>query len=83
MDTLRVPVEAERVLKQAALNCAEMYFEDDSREALKQGLPILAAVMAEFSTSTRAKKPKTMISETLRAGVTFHNASQEGRDLEI
>ena len=31
-----VPVEAERVLKQAALTCATKYFEDDPKEAIAQ-----------------------------------------------
>ena len=61
-----VPVDTERVLKQAALNCAEKYVADDE----KQGLPMLAATMAEFSISSRAKKTNTMISEMLRACVT-------------
>ena len=39
-----VPVESERVIKQAALNCAEKYFDDEE----KQGLPILTAMIAEF-----------------------------------
>ena len=45
-----VPVEAERVTEQAALNCAEKYFDDEE----KQGRPILTAMMAEFSISSRA-----------------------------
>ena len=61
-----VPVDTERVLKQAALNCAEKHFDDKE----KQGLPMLAAKMAEFSTSPRAKKASTMISEMPRACVT-------------
>ena len=43
-----VPVDTERVLKQAALNCAEVYFDDEE----KQGLLMLAATMAEFSISS-------------------------------
>ena len=63
-----VPVDTERVqnLKQAALNCAEKYFDDEE----KQGLPMLAAAMAEFSIKSRAKKTNTIISEMLRACVT-------------
>jgi len=57
-----VPVDTENVLKQAALNCAEKYIHDED----KQGLPVLAATMAEFSISSRAKKINTMISETPR-----------------
>ena len=33
-----VHVDAKRVIKQAALNCAEEYFDDEE----KQGLPMLA-----------------------------------------
>ena len=40
-----VPVDTKPVLKQAALNCAEKYFDD----AEKQGLLVLAATMAEFN----------------------------------
>ena len=61
-----VPVEAEQVIKQAALNCAENYFDDEE----KQGLPILTALMAEFSISSRAKKTNTIVAEILRACVT-------------
>ena len=60
-----VPVEAERVIKQAALNCAETYFDDEE----KQGLPILTARMAEFSISPQAKKTNTIVAEVLRACV--------------
>ena len=38
-----VPVDAERVIKQAALNCAEKYFGDEE----KQGLPILTAILID------------------------------------
>ena len=41
------PVDTERVLKQADLDCAEKYFDDEE----KQGLPMLAATMADFSIS--------------------------------
>ena len=51
-----VPVHAESVLKQAALACAEKYFDDEE----EQGLPMLAATTAEFSISSRAKKTNTM-----------------------
>ena len=54
------------MIKQAALNCAEKYFDDEE----KQGLPILAAMMAEFSISSRAKKTNTIVAELLRACVT-------------
>ena len=43
-----VPVTTGRVLKQAALNCAEKCFDDEE----KQGLPMLAATTAEFSISS-------------------------------
>ena len=49
------------MIKQAALNCAEKYFDDEE----KQGLPILAAMMAEFSISSRAKKTNTIVAELL------------------
>ena len=63
-----VPVDAERVITQAALNCAEKHFDDEE----KQGLPILTstAMMAEFSISSRAKKTNTIAAELLRACVT-------------
>ena len=60
-----VPVDAERVLKQAALNCAEKYFDDEE----KQGLPMLIAMMDEFSITSRAKKTNTIVAELLRACV--------------
>ena len=53
------------MIEQAALNCAEKYFDDKE----KQGLPILTAVMAEFSISPRAKKTNTTVAEVLRACV--------------
>ena len=58
----------QRVLKQAALNCAEIYFDHEET----QGLPMLAATMVEFSIGSRTKKTNTMISENLmlRACVT-------------
>ena len=61
-----VPVEAERVIKQAALNCAEKYFDDEE----KQGLPIFTAMIAEFGISSRAMKTNTIVAELLRACVT-------------
>ena len=63
-----VPVDAERVIKQAAVNCAsaEKYFDDEE----KQGLPILTAMMAELSISSQAKKTNTIVAELLRACVT-------------
>ena len=52
--------------KQAALNYAEKYFEDEE----KQGLTVLTTMMAEFSISSRAKKATTIVAEILRACVT-------------
>ena len=70
-----VPVEAERVIKQAALNRAEKYFDDE----VKQGLPILTAVTTESSLSSRAKKTNAIVAEVLRACVTRGaNVSREG-----
>ena len=69
--TCTVPVDTDRVLKQAPLNCAEKYFDDEE----KHGLPMLAAMatIAEFSISSRAKKTNTIynyiISEMLRVCV--------------
>ena len=69
-----VPVDAERVIKQAALNSAEKYFDNEE----KQGLPILTTMMAEFSISSRAKKSNTIVAEILRACVTRSvNVSRE------
>ena len=69
-----VSVEAERVIKQAALNCAEKYFDDEE----KQGLPILNDMMEGFSTISRAKKTNTIVAELPRACVTRGvNASVE------
>ena len=56
-----VPVEAEGVLKQAALACATKYFEDDS----KNGLALLTDMLQNFSINTKAKKPNTMLAEML------------------
>ena len=61
-----VRVDAGRVIKQAALNCAEKYFDDEE----KLGLPILMPMMEEFSISSRAKKTNTIVAELLRACVT-------------
>ena len=61
-----VPMDAERVIKQAALTCAEKYFDDEE----KQGLPTLTAMMAEFSIRSRAEKTNTIVAELLRACVT-------------
>ena len=63
-----MPIEAERVIKQAALSCAEKYFDDEE----KQGLPTLEliAMMEEFSMTSRAKKTNTIVAELLRACVT-------------
>ena len=47
------------------MNCAEKYFDDEEQ----QGLPILNAMMDEFSISSRAKKTNTIVSELLRACV--------------
>ena len=75
-----VPPNTERALKQAALKCAERYFDD----AEKQGMPILAATMAEFGISSRGKKTNTMISEMLTACVTRGvNVSREEFGIKI
>ena len=58
-----VPIEAERVLKPAAMPCATKDFDDDERE----GLALLTAMLQKFSISTRAKKPNNMLAEMLRA----------------
>jgi hypothetical protein len=47
-----VPVEAEQVLKQAALTCAMKCFKVDSKEGIAQ----LTALMQKFSINTKAKK---------------------------
>ena len=54
------------MIKQAALNCAEKYFDDEEKE----GLPILTAMMAEFSIRSRAKNTNTIVAEMRRACVT-------------
>ena len=63
-----VPVEAERVLKQAALARATKYFEDDSKE----GLALLTAMLQKFSMriNTKANKANTTLAEMPRACVT-------------
>ena len=61
-----VPVEAERVVKHAALTCATKYFEDDPKESIAQ----LTALLQKFGINTSAKKPNTMQAEILRACVT-------------
>ena len=61
-----VPVQAERVLKQAALTCATKYFEENSKEELA----LLTAVLQKFIINTKTKKPNTMLTEMLRAWVT-------------
>ena len=61
-----MPIEAERVVIQAALNCAETYVDDEE----KQGLPLLNAMMEEFSITSRAKNTNTIVAELLRACVT-------------
>ena len=58
-----MPVEAERVLKQAALTCAMAYFEDDPKEGIAQP----AALLQKFGINTNAKKANTMLAEILRA----------------
>ena len=60
-----VPPDTSTQAAQAALSCAEKYFDDEERT----GMPLLAATMAEFSISSRDKKANTMISEmpTIRA----------------
>ena len=52
-----VPIETERVLKNAALTCATQYFEDDA----KGGLVPLTDMLQKFSINTNAKKPNTML----------------------
>ena len=47
MSGYTVPVEAGKVLKQAALHCAEKYFDDEE----EQGIPVLVSGMAEFRIS--------------------------------
>ena len=61
-----VPVEAKRLLKQAALTSATKYFEDD----LKEGLALLTAMLQKFSINTKGKKLNTMLAEMPRACVT-------------
>ena len=72
-----MPIEADRVLKPAAISCATKYFDD--RE--KEGLDLLTAMLQRFNTSTRAKKPNTMVAEMLRAcvtrGVNVHVSCEE------
>ena len=58
-----VPIEPERVIRQAALNCAQKYIHDEGA----QGLNILTAMMAAFSISPRAKKTNTTVAEMTRA----------------
>ena len=64
-----VPVEAERVLKQAALICATKYSEDDPKEGIAQ----LTALLQKFGINTSAKKSNTMLAKMLRACVTRGN----------
>ena len=66
--TVPVETEFERAITQAALNCAEKYFDDKE----KQGLPIPTAMIAAFSTSpsSRAKKASAVVAEMPRACVT-------------
>ena len=61
-----VPVDSDRVIKQAALHCAEKYFDDEE----KQVLPVLIAMMDEFSIRSQSKKTNTIVAELLRACVT-------------
>ena len=68
-----VPVE--RVIKQAAFNCAEKYFDDEEKERL----PIPNAMMAELSISPRAKKTNTTVAELLRACVARGAAASRGK----
>ena len=66
-----VPIEAEQVLKPAAMSCATKYFGDDEKE----GLALLTAMLQK---STRAKKPNAMLAEMPRAYVTrWMNISSE------
>ena len=63
-----VPVQAERVLKQAALTCATKYLEDNSKEEMA----LLTSILQKLIINTKAKKPNTMLTEMLmiRARVT-------------
>ena len=47
-----VPMVAEQVIKQAALNCAEKYFDDEE----KRGLPIRNAMMEESVRAPQARR---------------------------
>ena len=60
---LAVPVEARRVLKQAAVPCATKHFKVDS----KGGLAQLTALLQKFNINTKAKKPNSMLAEMPRA----------------
>lgn len=53
------PVEAGRANNQAALDCAEKYFDGEE----KQGMPIPNAMMADFSITSRAKKTSTIVAD--------------------
>ena len=67
------------MIKQAALNCAEKYFDNEE----KHGVPIPTAMMAEISISSRAKKSNTIVAEMLRACVTRGmNVSREELGIE-
>ena len=61
-----VPVEAGRVLKQAALTFATKYFENDPKGSIAQR----TALLQKFGIDTSAKKPNTMLAEMLRSCVT-------------
>jgi hypothetical protein len=76
-----VPIDAERVIKQAALNCAEKYFDDEETQGLPG--PILMSMMGEFSISSRAKKTNTIVAELLRACVTRGVANVSREELGI
>ena len=71
-----VPIEAERVLKNAALACAIKYFEDDAKE----GLVLLTGMLQKFSINTKARKSNTMLAgmRMLRTCVTQWISSPSG-----
>ena len=49
-----MPVEAERVPKQATLTCATKYFEDDPKEGITQLTAL--SLLKKFGINTKAKK---------------------------
>ena len=74
-----VPVDTERVRKQAALNCSEKYFDDEE----KHGLTMLDATMVEFSITSRSKKTNTMISEMHAKGLVTRGVNVSRDELGI